>query len=52
MKIYVVVDTNVVVSGIITKNPFSPTRRILKYVEEGVMVPLINHDILFEYQDG
>ena len=51
MKIYVVVDTNVVVSGIITKNPFSPTRRILKYVEEGVMVPLINHDILFEYQD-
>ena len=51
MAIYAVIDTNVVVSGSISKNPDSPTRRILSYIYDGKLIPMVNHGILYEYQD-
>ena len=35
-----VIDTNVIVSALLTKNPQSPTARILDAVMDGEIVPL------------
>ena len=51
MKPCAVVDTNVVISGVITKNTSSPTKQLLNSIDCGKIVPLINQDILFEYED-
>lgn len=49
MKIYAVVDTNVIVSALITKNPESPTRKIFRAMLGGGIIPLYNEEILGEY---
>ena len=51
MIIYAVIDTNVLVSSMLTHNQNSPTRQILGKVRDGVIVPMINDDILEEYTD-
>ena len=47
--IYVVIDTNVIVSALITKNPNAATTRVLELALMGEIVPLYNQNILDEY---
>lgn len=47
--IYAVIDTNVVVSALITKHRDSSTVKVLKADLEGKVVPVLNNDILKEY---
>lgn len=49
MKVYVVIDTNVVVSAMLTHNADSPTRLLFSKVVEGQVVPMLNDSILEEY---
>ena len=51
MKLFAVIDTNVIVSSMITRNPVSPTRRILDEIRDGIIVPMINQDVFEEYTD-
>lgn len=46
-----VVDTNVIVSAVITKDPHSPTRKILRAMLSGEIIPLYHADILAEYEE-
>ena len=50
---YVVIDTNVLVSGLISRNPSSPTLEILNYLlaNKGIITPLYNGEIYKEYND-
>ena len=51
MKKYVVIDTNVLVSALITRNENSPTVKILKYLSQNKIVPVYSSDIVKEYYD-
>ena len=50
-KVFAVIDTNVIVSGFLTKNPLSPTQKILSALTEGLITPLFNKEIIEEYKD-
>lgn len=50
-KVYAVIDTNVLISGFLTKNTSSPTIMILDSLINGVIIPLYNKDILKEYHE-
>ena len=47
--IYVVIDTNVIVSALITKNPNTATTRVLELALMGEIVPLYDQNVLDEY---
>lgn len=47
--IYAVIDTNVLVSAQITKNPQSPTVGVIENMLNGKITPVYNNDILAEY---
>ena len=47
--IYVVIDTNVIVSALITKNPNAATTQVLELALMGEIVPLYDQDVLDEY---
>lgn len=47
--IYVVIDTNVIVSALITKNPNAATTRVLELALMGEIVPLYDQNVLDEY---
>ncbi len=47
--IYVVIDTNVIVSALITKKPNAVTTRVLELALMGEIVPLYDQDVLDEY---
>ena len=49
--IFAVIDTNVVVAALRTKNHDSPTARVMRSVFSGEVIPLFNGDILNEYRD-
>ena len=49
MKIYAVIDTNVIVSALIPKREDSPTRLILDYLLKGRIILVYNEEILKEY---
>ena len=49
--IYSVIDTNVLVSALITKKPDSATRNIVAAVDKGEIIPMVNGYILEEYGD-
>ena len=49
MKYYAVIDTNVLVSALLKEN--SVPEEIIKYVIKDVIVPVLNVDILKEYQE-
>ena len=51
MPCYAVIDTNVIVSSLITKNYASATVKIIMAVFEGRIIPLYNDEILAEYDE-
>lgn len=51
MKYYAVIDTNVLLSALLSKNEDSATVRVLNAVFDGVIIPLYHQDILFEYNE-
>lgn len=46
---YVVIDTNVLVSALITRSESSPTVRILRFLADGKIVPVYSDEIVREY---
>ena len=51
MKKYVVVDTNVLVSALITRNESSPTVKILRYIADNRIIPVFSEEIIREYNE-
>ena len=51
MRCYAVVDTNVIVSALITRNPDSPPRQVFRAMLAGDIIPLYQADILAEYEE-
>ena len=49
--IYVVIDTNVFVSSLITSNLQSPTFRVIEAMLEKKITPLYNNEIISEYSE-
>lgn len=49
--ILAVIDTNVIVSALISKSPVSPTVRVIEKIFEGIVIPVINDDIIREYYE-
>ena len=47
--VYAIIDTNIIVSSFITKNPSSSTRRVINSMLSGKIKPLYNDEILDEY---
>ena len=50
-KKYVVIDTNVLVSALITRNENCPTVQILRFLANGNIVPVYSEDIVKEYNE-
>ena len=51
MKVYAVIDTNVLVSAFLTRHPDSATVKVLNAISDGFLVPLYNQEILKEYDE-
>lgn len=51
MEYYAVIDTNVLLSALLSKNEDSATVRVLDAVFEGKIIPLYHQDILAEYDE-
>lgn len=51
MEFYAAIDTNVLISALLSKNEDSPTVKILEAVFDGKIIPLYHKDILAEYDE-
>lgn len=49
MKFYAVIDTNVIVSSVLSSRLDSPVTLIWDYILDGYIVPMYNEEILEEY---
>ena len=49
--IYAVIDTNVFIAALLTKNTDSPTLRVYNAILDGIITPLYHKDILEEYAE-
>jgi len=49
MKCYAVIDTNVLVSALLSKKDNAPTVLVLEYILDGTVKPVFNNYILAEY---
>lgn len=49
--IYAVIDTNVLVSALLTKNVEAATVKVLNAIFQGMIVPMYNSEIIDEYDD-
>ena len=49
--IYAVIDTNVIVASLLTRNHDSATARVMNAVYEGKVIPLVCDEILGEYEE-
>ena len=49
--IYAVIDTNVLVSALITKNPEAATAKVVRLLLDDGFVPMYDADIIAEYED-
>ena len=49
--VYAVIDTNVFVAALLTKNSDSATVRVYEAIADGLITPLYHKDILLEYED-
>ena len=50
-SIYAVIDTNVIVSALISKRLDSYPLLVMSYVYSGVIIPVFNDDIIKEYKE-
>ena len=50
-KIYAVIDTNVIVSALLSRNSHSSTTIVYEAILDGLLIPVYNDDILNEYLD-
>ena len=50
-KIYAVIDTNVIVSALLSKNSHSSTTIVYEAILDGLLIPVYNEEILKEYLD-
>ena len=51
MDFYAVIDTNVLVSSLLTERADSPTVKVMKAISEGTLIPLYNEEIMKEYDE-
>ena len=51
MKVYAVIDTNVIVSSMLAVRPDSATVRVLEHLVNGDIVPMFNAEIVAEYRE-
>ena len=51
MKYYAVIDTNVLVSFLLTKNMESSVFKVMELIKEGIIVPLLHPEITKEYNE-
>ena len=51
MKYFAVIDTNVIVSAILSKKHDSATVRVLELLMENKFIPVFNEEIISEYND-
>lgn len=51
MEYYAVIDTNVLLSALLSKSENSATVKVLEAVFEGKIIPLYHKDILAEYNE-
>ena len=51
MNIHAVIDTNIIISALLTSNLSSPTKSVINKVRDGGIIPMINSDIMEEYRD-
>ena len=51
MKVYAVIDTNVIVSAFLTRHSDSATVKVLNAIADGFLIPLYNQEILKEYDE-
>ena len=49
--IYAVIDTNVLVSALITHNPDAATAKVVRLLLDQAFVPLYDADIIAEYEE-
>lgn len=50
-SIFAVIDTNVLVSALISTNPESPTIAVLENIYSGAITPVFNNEIFDEYRE-
>ena len=50
-SVYAVIDTNVLVAALMTKNPVSATVQIVQAIAGGIIIPVFNDEIVGEYED-
>lgn len=51
MKCYAVIDTNVLVSYLLTKNRESSVVKVMELVKEGIIIPMLHTEITKEYNE-
>lgn len=51
MNVFAVIDTNVIVSALLARNPETATVKVLEAFFQGHIVPLVNDEIMNEYAD-
>ena len=51
MKYYAVIDTNVLVSYLLTRNRESSVVKVMELVKEGAILPLLHAEIIKEYNE-
>lgn len=51
MKYYAVIDTNVLVSYLLTRNRESSVVKVMELVKEGAILPLLHAEIIMEYNE-
>ena len=51
MNFYAVIDTNVILSALLSKKSDTATVKVIKAVMDGRIIPLLHDDILAEYED-
>lgn len=49
MKIYAIIDTNVIISALLSRHQDSATVKILDFMYDRILVPVYNEEIMEEY---
>ena len=50
-KVFAVIDTNVIVSALISTKPETPPLSVMAHVYSGIITPVFNDEILQEYRE-